>query len=253
MNKNVVIIGDSGDMKLQESHPKEYNKIDIVRYETAINDGHFVGARPQRGVVFIKHPYLDCYVANNDELDYNICSTMIGDLASFAQDLGARHIWFSLTISSKKLFSNKVELQAESGENQGKAKSNYEKEAKNFAELTEDKFFTRETDYLSQEDFDKAKRHFENSDLFRFCDPSGTAKSMLNGRDPESNTKIESNKIVIDKKINLNEELSIALSYKKASILKASGAYSQNKKFSKHIKIVMYVDFYNGKEAPRYK
>ena len=250
MNKNVVIIGDSGDMKLPESHQKEYNKIDIVHYETAIQNGNFIGARPERGVVFIKHPYLNCFVANNDELDFYVCSAMIGDLALFAQELGARHIWFSLTISSKRIFTNKVDVQAKSGKNQGKAKSNYEKEAKAYAKLTEDRYFIRETDILSKEEFDKAKRHFENSDLFRFCDPSGTAKSMLMGRDPESNTKIESNKIVIVKKINLNEDLSIALSYKNASILKASGAYSQNKKFSKHIRIEMYVDFYKGKETP---
>lgn len=253
MNKDVVIIGDSGDMKLPESHQKEYNKIEIVHYETARQDGRYIGARPERGVVFIKHPYLDCFVANNDDLDLYICSAMIGDLALFAQELGARHVDFSLVISSKRLFTNKVEVQAKKGQSQGKAKSNYEKEAKAYAKLTEDRYFIRDADILSKEEFDKAKRHFENSGLFRVCDPLGTAKSMLMGRDPESNTRIESNKIVIVKKINLNEVLSIALSYKKASILKASGAYSQNKKFSKHIRIEMYVDFYKGKETPQYQ
>ena len=57
MNKNVVIIGDLGDLKLPESHSKEYNKIDIVQDKTAIQNGNFIGARPERGVVFIKHPY----------------------------------------------------------------------------------------------------------------------------------------------------------------------------------------------------
>lgn len=249
MNKDVVIIGDSGDMKLPESHSKEYNKINIVHYETAINDGHFIGAWPQRGVVFIKHPYLDCFVANNEELDLNICSAMIGDLALFAQELGARYIHFLLTVSSKRILSNKVEVKAEGGQNQGNVNGKYEKEAKAYAKLTEDRNFIRETDVLSEEEYEIAKSHFENSYLFRFCDPLKTAKSMLMGRNPQAGTKSTSDSIVIDKKINLNEVLSIALSYKKASILKASGAYSQNKKFSKHIHIEMFVDFYNNKET----
>ena len=243
MNNNVIIIGDSGDMKLPESHRKEYGRIRIVRLEDAQNDERYIGATPQRGVVFIKHPYMDCYVANNEDLDYNICSAMVGDLSIFAQELGARHIEFSITISSKKLFTNRTELKVTGGSNEGAASGKYKKELTAFAKLSEKRNFIREDDALSEEEYNKAKKHFDNSELFKHCDPSKTAKSLLMGRNPQAKTKSSDDKLIIDKTINLNDDLSIAISYKKASILKANSTYTQNRKFKKHIHIEMLVDF----------
>lgn len=246
MNSNVIIIGDSGDMKLQESHPREYNKVEIIRLEEAQNDKRYIGAEPQRGAVFVKHPFMNCFVANNEDLDYNICSAMVGDIRLFAQELGARFICFSITIKSKKLFSNKIEIKVSAGKNEGKANSKFEKEIDAFASLSAGSNFDRDVDYLSEEEFEIAKQHFEQSNLFKHCDPLKTAESMLKGRDPNAKTKIRDTNLVIDKTINLNEELSIAFSYKKAAILKANGAYTQNKKFSKHIHIEMFYDFHRN-------
>lgn len=248
MSKKVIIIGDSGDMKLAESHKKEYGKITIVHEDNAKEDRRFIGAIPQRGVVFVKHPYMDCYVANNNDLDYNICAAMVGELKIFAQKLGVKYIWFTITVKSKRLFSNKVELTVSQGETKGKASSKYEKQVSLFAKLSEGQNFQRNNDLLSEEEFKDAKLFFEKSDLFKYCDPSRTAESMLMGRNPETETKSMSFVQVIDKTINLNEDLSIALSYKKASMLKASGAYAQNRSFSKHFHIEMYCDFLTNHE-----
>lgn len=243
MKNDVIIIGDNGDMMLPESHPKEYRKIVIINANAAKPADRFIGASPQRGDVFIKHPYLDCFVANNEDLSWNICSAIVGDLSIFAQELGARLICFSISISSKRLFSNRVEVAVKAGKSDGKANVKYKKESEQFAKLSEKRAFERDEDTLTKEEFDKAQLHYQNSTLFRYCDPLRTAESMLNGRNPESGTRSMKYSVVIDKTINLNEELAVAVTYKKLKILKANGAYTQNKKFYKHIHIEMFVNF----------
>ena len=257
--KNVVLIGDSGDMKLPESHPKEYGKVSLVYDKAAVAvPNKYIGAVPERGVIFVKHPYMDCYVAHNDELAYNICAAMIGDLSIFAQELGAKRISFSITISSKRFFSNKTEISVSNGinrngnkkdeknkdeNNQGSAKEEYKKERKAFAKLSEERVFDRTDPILSEEEYRIAQKHFNDSALFKYCDPLRTAESMLMGRDPCAKTKCKKKTIRIEKNMNLNDELAVAASFKKASILKAKGSYTQNRKFSKHIKIQMDVSF----------
>lgn len=242
---NVVIIGDIGDTKLPQVRPKEYKKVEIITSEEASRvPGRFIGGGvPQRGDVFVKHPYLECFVANNADLDYNICAAMVGELTSFAQLLGARHIFFSIKITSRKLFSNKTEISVKAGESIAKAKTKYTKEEEMFANLSRGSNFVRDNDSLSDDEFEEANHFFEKSILFKHCDPTRTAKSMLLGRNPKAGTKSKDLRQVVEQTINLNEDLSIALSLKKASLLKANGAYTQNRKFSKHFRIVMFYDF----------
>lgn len=250
--RNVVIIGDIGDTKLPQAHPEEYKKVEIITSEEASRvPGRFIGGGvPQRGDVFVKHPYMDCFVANNADLDYNICAAMVGELTSFAQLLGARHIYFSITITSRKLFSNQTEINVKAGTSTAKARSKYKKEEEMFANLSRGLNFIRDNDSLSDDEFEEANHFFEKSILFKYCDPTRTAKSMLLGRDPKAGTKSKDLHQVVAQTINLNEDLSIALSLKKASALKANGAYSQNRKFSKHFRIEMFYDFEKNHDMP---
>ena len=244
MSSNIVLIGKNYNLKLSESHPREYGKVIIIDQKLAEADkDKFKGAKPEPGVVFVKHPYADVYVANNDLLDVNLAGVMMSEISSFAKHLGALTVHSSIEITEKSWLGREIKMSASDGKTEGKVSSKREQAYEKLAKLTAISTLDNQPGKLSKEEYKEAIRIYDNSSFLRYCDISGTCKHMLDFRDPDKRLTEKVDTLEFVAPINLTDDLKIAGSLKKAPILKANASFSQKKKYSKVFSIRFYANF----------
>ena len=243
-DNHIILIGQLQDLKLSESHPKEYGDVKIIRKENAVLERNkFIGAAPEVGCVFIKHPYADCYIANNDLLDINIVGVMIREITTLAKKLGALSVWSYIKVAEKKWLLRTTSLEVEKGTVKSRVSSRREKTAEKIAELTVESTLANEHFILTEDEYKDARNFYENSQFLIHCDVGGTCSNMVEFRNPASRLLEGKDTMRFSASVNLTDDLQIAGELQNASILKAKAGFSQNKKYSKSFEIIFHANF----------
>lgn len=243
-SSKLVIIGRNCDLKLPESHGREYGNVSIVDVSMARAElEKYKGVEPEIGVVYIKHPFADVYIANNDLLDVNLASVMVSEISSFAKKLGALTTYSSIEITEKNWLGREIKLSASNGSTASEGSSKRKRIEEKLAKLTAISTLDNHPGKLSAKEYEEAKRIYESSHFLRFCDMGGTCKNMLDFRNPDNRLNEGVTFLHFSASIYLSDTLKVAGALKKASILKASASFAQNKKYFKKFEIVFYTNF----------
>ena len=250
---HIILIGQGQDLKLSESHPKEYGDVRIITKERALLESNkYFGAVPEVGGVFIKHPYADCYIANNDLLDINIVGVMIREITTLAKKLGALSVWSSIKIAEKKWLLRTTSLEVEKGTIKTGVSSKREKTAEKIAQLTRESTLANQPLKLTEDEYKDARLFYEQSKFLMHCDVGGTCRDMVDFRNPASRLQEGKETMHFTASVNLTDELQIAGSLEKAPILKAKAGFSQKKKYSKSFEIIFHANFAERDEHDNY-
>lgn len=241
---NVILIGQNKDLALpyNEEYGKVLNKASLKSINDVIDDERFL-VKPEVGMVFIKHPFLDVFIPNDENLELEIYRHSIQEVFNLAQDLGAISCTYDLTIEQKSFLGFKMKGSVKSP--QGDADAQCEGHVdNNFWQQLNMRYKNYRVDgstILSMEEYEKAKNRLENSEYLK-RDPQ--AKDMLERRNPASRTQREEMHLTYALSKDMNEDLAIAAKLKGAGgALKIKGSYTKNKKITKRVVATYTIKF----------
>jgi len=233
---NVILIGQNKDLALpyNDEYGKVLNNATLKAINDVIDDERFL-VKPEVGMVFIKHPFLDIYIPNDENLELEIYRNSIQEVFNLAQDLGAISCVYDLTIEKRSFLGLKMKYSVKSphGEGDAECKNQVDKHFWQQLNMRYKNYRVDGSTILSVDEYEKAKHRLENSEYLR-RDPQ--AKDMLERRNPASQTQRKEMHLTYALSKDMNEDLAIAAKLKGAGgALKIKGSYTQSKKITRKV------------------
>ncbi len=241
---SVILIGNGSDLAFpyHDHYKKQLKGVKIVPVDSVVGDNHYL-SKPEVGMVFIKHPYLDLYLPNNEELELNIYRQSIQEVFNLAQDLGALKCDYTLTIEQRKFLGIKAKGKVSNPKGEGEMSVEGSVD-KNFWQQLNMSYENARVDgstIITAEEFEKAKRRLQESEYLR-RDP--IARNMLEMRDPNSINQRKKMHLTYSLIEDINEDLAVAAKLKAAGgVLNIKGSYTQKQKITRKVSATYTISF----------
>ena len=233
---NIILIGNESDMgfRYHKDYQDKFKGVTVKTPESVADDIRF-RARPEIGMIFIKHPYLDLYLPNNESLEMDIYRQSIQAVFNLAQKLGAIRCEYVLNIEERRFLGMKAKgtVSCPKGDGEVTVDGHTDKHFWQGLEMVYKNLRVDNSDIISESEYDDAKKLFESCEYLR---RSPQALNMLEMRNPSSKTQRAYESLSYSLNENINEELAIAANLKTmGSVIRVKGEYSQKKQINRKV------------------
>lgn len=248
---NIILIGNDSDMGFpyHKDYQSKFKGVTIKTPASVENDIRF-RTRPEIGMIFIKHPYLDLYIPNNESLEMDIYRQSIQAVFNLAQKLGAIRCEYVLNIEERHFMGIKAKgtVSCPKGDGDVKVEGNTDKQFWQGLEMVYRNQRIDDSEIISEMEYDAAKKYFESCE---YLHRSPQALNMLEMRAPSSKTQRAYESLSYSLIENINEELAIAANLRSAAnIVSVKGEYSQKKQINRKVS-AKYKIWFKNSELPK--